>query len=151
MCLSLLETALLLLPPLLLAMHGADNSSETTERSSNVHRENTRGQENLGKVFKRSQASSTHWLHPKRQKVSSLMSSHHFFTMHGTGTCTCNHLWESHTSVNPHWTRFNPHQNMGWLQPGFDSDSSKEGSVRTHATRVEPEFNPGSSCSADVP
>ena len=56
-----------------------------------------------------------------------------------------------HTSVNPGWTRFNPHQDVGWLQPGFDSDSSKVSSVRTRATRVQPEFNPGSSCSADVP
>ena len=34
------------------ASHHADNPSETMKRSSNTHGENTRGQENLGKVFK---------------------------------------------------------------------------------------------------
>ena len=34
------------------ASHCADDPSETTKRSSNVHRENARGRGNLGKVFK---------------------------------------------------------------------------------------------------
>ena len=40
---------------------------------------------------------------------------------------------------------------MGWLQPGFNSDSSKESSVSVQCGHAQPEFNPGSSCSADVP
>ena len=36
---------------------------------------------------------------------------------------------------------------MGWLQPGFDPGSSEPSSMRTYTTRVEPRFNPGSSCS----
>ena len=50
MCLSLLEMALLLLPPLLLAI--VLTIRQTTKRSSNMHRENRRGRGNLGKVLK---------------------------------------------------------------------------------------------------
>ena len=79
-----------------------------------------------------------------------MLSSCHFFTAHSIGTCTHTYTITQVMRKPAHFHQlglnslFNPHQNVGWLQPGFDSDSLKESSVRTHATRDQPEFNPSS-------
>ena len=146
MCLSLLEMALLLLPPLLLAIALTIHQRLPKDRQTCIGR--TRGDEktlvkssndcklalHIGcapntKEYPRCCLPIISFLAHAHACIQSLMRKPHF------------HTSESHTSV----------KNVGWLQPRFDSDSLKESSVQTCAIWVEPKFNPGSSCSADMP
>ena len=94
--------------------------------------------------------SSTHWLHPKCQEVPSLLSSRHFFTMHSTGTCTRMYTitYEKATFPSTRVELASTHIRM-WV--GFNPGSTQIHRKRVQCRHAQPEFNPGSSCSADVP
>ena len=128
------------------ASHRADDPSETTKRSSNIHGR-TRGDEETLVKSSNDRKLALHIGCVSNAKEYSccclpIISLLRMALAH-VHTHVYNHLRESHTYVNPGLTRFNSHQNVGWFQSGFNS--SKKISVQTRVTRVEPEFNPGSS------
>ena len=119
MCLSLLEMALLLLLPLLLAITLMICQKLPKDHWICIGR--TWGdEETLVKSSNDRKLALYIGCTPNAKEYLVVFPSFLYYARHWhMHTHVYNHLQESHTSVKPGWTRFNPHQNVGWLQPRF--------------------------------
>ena len=127
MCLSLLEMALLLLPPLLLAIALTIHQRLPKDRQICIGR--TRGHE---KTLVKSLLYTLAAPQMRRGTLIAVFTSFLYYTQHWhMHTHVYNHLWESHTFVNLGSTRIHR--------------------KRVQCRRAQPELNLGSSRSADMP
>ena len=140
-CLSLLEMALLLLPPLvqLLAI-----VLMIRQRLPKYHQicmgVNTGGRGNLGKVFKWSYANSTHWLHPKCQGIpSTLVVIFPSFLYYAQCTLMYAITYAKATLRSTQVKLASTHIRMC---VGFDLGSTRIHQKRVQCGHTQPELNP---------
>ena len=79
-----------------------------------------------------------HWLQPKCQGVPSLLSSRHFFTTHGTGTCMYTITYMKAT-LQSTWVELASTHTRMWV--GSDLGSTRIHRKRVQCGHAQPELN----------